>query len=99
MSKPMTREERRLRTLLSQISKLVDEAGLVEPPLSLVAIPQPILVSVQQAAALLGVATSTVNELTRSGELPAIRIGRRVLIRLESLHIFAKNLEANCRPD
>ena len=95
MSKPVTSEERRLKALLGRIAKLVNEADLVEPAPPLVAIPQPISVSLEQAAALLGVATSTLTDFIHSGQLPTLRVGRRILVRLDTLHAFAKDLETD----
>ena len=95
MSKPVTSEERRLKALLGKIAKLVNEADLVEPASPLVAIPQPISVSLEQAAALLGVATSTLTDFIHSGQLPTLRVGRRILVRLDTLHAFAKDLETD----
>ncbi len=41
---------------------------------------QPLLLSVGQAARLLGVGTTLCWEMVHSGQLPSIRLGRRVLI-------------------
>jgi excisionase family DNA binding protein len=45
----------------------------------------PILLSVPEAAHLLGVGTTFCWELVRSGTLPSIRLGRRVLIARSAL--------------
>ena len=86
-------DEHGLMTILAKIRKLVDEAELIEPSQALVATPLPVAVSIEQAAALLQVAPSTLSEYIRSGQLPTFRLGRRVLIRLDALHTFAKMLE------
>jgi len=41
---------------------------------------QPLLLSVGQAARLLGVGTTLCWEMVHSGQLPSIRLGRRVLV-------------------
>ena len=86
-------EEQRLKHLLGQIGKLVGQAGLTDYGVSLVATPLPVAISIEQAASLLGVAPSTVDEYVRAGTLPHFRMGRRKLVLLESLHTFAKKLE------
>lgn len=53
---------------------------------------QPLLLSVRQAASLLGVGTTLCWEMVHCGRLPSVRLGRRVLIpraaveRLASSH-------------
>ena len=94
-------EERRLRAILCRIGTLVDEADLCRHRETLVATPLPVAVSVEaeqaaaveQAAALLGVAPSTLEEYFRSGALRYFRMGRRKLVLLETLHEFARDLE------
>ncbi len=86
-------EELRLRALLGEIRRLADGAEGVEPKPAMVATPLPVAVSVEQAAGLMSVAPSTLSEYIRSGRLPAFRLGRRLLIRLDSLHAFAEGLE------
>lgn len=50
--------------------------------------------SAREAAQALGLGRSTTYELLRSGELPSIRVGRRVLIPLAALEGFiAKRLD------
>ena len=86
-------EERQLRSILCRIGTLVDEADLSHHREALVATPLPVAVSVEQAAALLGVAPSTLEEYFRSGALRYFRMGRRKLVLLETLHEFARDLE------
>ena len=62
MSKSQTPEERRLIEILTKIQKLVDEAHLSVSAPALVATPPPVSVSVEQAAALLGIAPSTLDD-------------------------------------
>lgn len=54
--------------------------------------PEPLVerlgVSVEEAAKMLGISPRKVHELTRSGELPCKRIGRRVLYSVEVLRQF-----------
>ena len=99
MGREIDPEERRLKNLLVQIGRLVDQAGLTDDKLALVDTPLPVAVSVEQAAALLGVAPSTVDERIRSGELRHFRMGRRKLILLDTLHAFARKLEAQAAGD
>ena len=87
-------EERRLRTLLDRIAGLADEAPLVDASAPLVDTPLPVAVGVDQGAALLGIAPTTLVELVRKGELRTFRVGRRRLVRLEALSEFARALEA-----
>ena len=93
MGRQIGSEERRLKDLLIQIGKLLNEARLTDCGVALLATPLPVAVSVEQAASLLGVAPSTVDEYVRAGTLPHFRLGRRKLVLLESLHTFAKKLE------
>lgn len=44
-----------------------------------------LVLSVEEAAAALGVARSTAYQATRTGDLPSRRIGRRVVIPIASL--------------
>ena len=93
MSTAKTPEERQLKEILDKIRKLVAEAYLSEPTPALVATPLPVDVSMEQAAALLGVALSTLMEYVRSGQLQTFHMGRRRLVRLDALHRFAQDLE------
>ena len=47
--------------------------------------PDPMTVTVEEAAALLGVSRSTGYELAARGELPTIRVRRRVLVPAKAL--------------
>ena len=88
-----TLEERRLRTVLGKIGRLLDQAELIAPSPELVVTPPPIAVSLKQAAALLDVAPSSLDEYILSGQLRTLRLGRRVLIRMDALHSFAEAQE------
>jgi excisionase family DNA binding protein len=41
---------------------------------------QPLTVTVEQAAKLLGIGRSTAYELVHTGEIPSLRLGRRILV-------------------
>ena len=93
-------EERRLKMSLDKIAQVLQDANLLEPVPALVAAPQPIAVSFKQAAQLLGVTLPTLDEPVRTGKLRTFRIGRRRLIRLDSLNAFAQaQEEAEARAD
>ena len=98
MSKPVTAEERRLKATLRQIARLIDEADLGEPTPLLVAVPEPIAVSLEQASVLLGVSTTTLYEYVRSRQLRVLCMGRRRLILLDTLRTFAKDRETDDPP-
>jgi excisionase family DNA binding protein len=51
-----------------------------------------ILVSVEEAARMLSVCRATLYKLLASGDVQAVRIGRRTLIPVEALKIFAASL-------
>jgi excisionase family DNA binding protein len=51
--------------------------------------PDPVMVSVQEAAARLGVGTTKLKQLVAGGQLPSVVIGRRRLIPLAGLIAFA----------
>jgi excisionase family DNA binding protein len=53
---------------------------------------EPIMVSVPQAAKLLGLGRSTTWKLVRSGELPSVRVRNRVLLRRVELELWAAKL-------
>jgi excisionase family DNA binding protein len=55
---------------------------------------RPLLVSVKQAAALLGVSRTMIYELTYRGEIHPLRIGRCVRFRRQELEDFVAQLEA-----
>ena len=84
-------QERRLQDTLSKIRELLDDADLLrlELPPALVATPEPVTVSIQQAAALLGVTEQGLKAYVRSGQLMTLRLGRRRLVRLDTLREFA----------
>ena len=86
-------EEQRLKMALNKIAQALQDANLLEPTPAMVATPQPIAVSMEQGAQLLGVTLSTLEEQVRSGEIRTFRIGRRRLIRLDSLDAFAQAQE------
>ena len=52
----------------------------------------PLLVPLDRAAAMLGVAERTVRELIRAGELPCRRLGRLVMIERAALDAFISGL-------
>lgn len=58
-------------------------------------------VSRREAARLLGVSLSTVGRLTASGELPKVRVGRRVLIARSDIESFLRRRGGaeTARPD
>ena len=51
---------------------------------------EPLTVSVKEAARMLGVCERTIRTLTKSGELPVIRIASRVLYSREDLIDFVR---------
>lgn len=51
--------------------------------------------SVRDAAALAGVGRTILYEAVGSGELPSLKVGRRRLIRIESLEAWLKSREAD----
>lgn len=55
---------------------------------------RPLLVSVKQAAALLGVSRTMIYELTYRCEIRPLRIGRCVRFRRQELEDFVAKLEA-----
>jgi excisionase family DNA binding protein len=48
--------------------------------------------TVDQAAAALGVSRGTAYEAVKTGQLPTVRIGRRVLVPIAGLHALVGNL-------
>jgi excisionase family DNA binding protein len=48
-----------------------------------------LLVSISEAAELLGVGTSTIRRLIKSGDLQSVKIRRRRGVRVDSLIVFA----------
>jgi excisionase family DNA binding protein len=53
-----------------------------------------LLISVEDAAELLGVGRSTVYDLMRSGSVPSVRIGRCRRIPLDGLRSYLADLES-----
>jgi excisionase family DNA binding protein len=49
--------------------------------------------SVEDAAFVIGVGRTTVYSLIRKGKLPVVRIGRRTLVRKETLYRFLESIE------
>lgn len=58
--------------------------------------PPAMLVSEREAGRLLGVTARTVYELRRTGEIPAVRIGSRVLYSRDDLAAFIANRRQTC---
>ena len=54
--------------------------------------PQPLLVSVPAAAAMIGCSRSTFYKLLADGRVRAVKLGNRTLIRVQSLQEFAAAL-------
>lgn len=54
---------------------------------------QPLVLSVRQAAAALGVSKGLVYELIARGELPALRLGRRVVVPTKALLAFVDGVD------
>ena len=50
-----------------------------------------LLISVPEAAKTLGISTRTLFDLTKRGEVPCVRIGRRVLYLPMALDVWVKN--------
>ena len=51
--------------------------------------------TVEQAAAALGVSRGTAYQAVRTGQLPTVRIGRRVLVPTEGLRAFLREASQN----
>jgi len=58
--------------------------------------PLPEHLSTKDAAACLGISPSALRRLESAGELPAVRIGRRVLYRRDTLERFGAERERLC---
>ena len=56
---------------------------------------QTLLVTVEEAARLVGVGRTTMFELIGSGSVKSVRLGRRRLIARNSLELFVDELSAN----
>jgi excisionase family DNA binding protein len=61
------------------------------------ALDQPLLVTVEEAARLLGIGRTTMFELIGNGEVKSIRLGRRRLIARRSLEHFVDEHSFNYR--
>jgi excisionase family DNA binding protein len=46
---------------------------------------QPLTLTVEQTAKLLGIGRSTAYELVRTGDIPSLRLGRRIVVPRQSL--------------
>jgi len=46
---------------------------------------QPLTVTVEQAARLLGIGRSTAYELVHTGDIPSLRLGRRIVVPVHGL--------------
>lgn len=60
---------------------------------------RPLLVSVEEAAGLLGIGRTTVYEMIRRGDVRPIRIGRCVRIPQRELEAFVERLVGESRSD
>jgi excisionase family DNA binding protein len=60
---------------------------------------RPLLVSVEEAAGLLGIGRTTLYELIRRGDVRPIRIGRCVRIPQRELEAFVQRLVGESRSD
>ena len=60
---------------------------------------RPLLVSVEEAAGLLGIGRTTVYEMIRRGDVRPIRIGRCVRIPQRELEAFVQRLVGESRSD
>lgn len=47
--------------------------------------PRPVLISVQETARIMGIGKDTVYALCNSGQLPHIRLGKRILVSVDGL--------------
>jgi excisionase family DNA binding protein len=64
-------------------------------------LPEPtsrISVSIQEAAKILGVSKKTFYPLIREGKVRTVKIGRRVLVSVQSLHEFVDGKKESCNP-
>jgi excisionase family DNA binding protein len=59
---------------------------------------RPIGVSIPQAAKMLGVSKKTFYPLIREGKVRTVKIGRRVLVSVQSLHEFMDGKKEPCNP-
>ena len=58
---------------------------------------QPLAHSIQQAAQLIGIGSTSMAELVRTGQLPSFTIGRRRLIAADDLAAFVHQCRAQAR--
>lgn len=56
---------------------------------------KPLLLSMSEAAAVLGVGRTTIYDLVRQGALQSVKIGRRSLVPLEDLNDYVRHLKAS----
>lgn len=56
-------------------------------------VPQRLLVSVSEAAELLGLGRTKTWALVRAGELRSVRVGKRVLVPVRELERFVRELQ------
>ena len=61
--------------------------------MSIEMIPEPLTYSVDQVAALLGIARGVAYEAVRGGEIPATRVGRRWLVPRKRFHAWLDGTE------
>ncbi len=54
---------------------------------------RPILVSVQEASRLISMTRSATWDLVRSGDLPSVRVGRRVLVPVRGIGAWVARLQ------
>ncbi len=50
--------------------------------------PEPLLISIRRASARAGIGRDTMYDLVRSGRVPSVRVGRRILVVASSLEAF-----------
>lgn len=56
----------------------------------------PLTYSLAEAAAVLGVGETLMRELVRTGRVPMLRLGRRVLVRRSTLERLLEEAEQEC---
>ena len=60
---------------------------------------QKLTYTVTEAAELLGIGRTAAYEAARTGQLPTVRIGKRILVPIEALSRFLENPEAMSRQE
>lgn len=55
--------------------------------------PEPVHVGTRDAARILGVSLRTLQNLTKAGEIPCVRVRSRVLYRIDTLDRWSKERE------